>query len=51
MRKKREKAKGYFERARAGAEDQGAEVLLRKIDAACCGFGSPSLVPSVMAFH
>ena len=32
--KKDEKARGYFEIARIGAESQGAEKLLEKIDAA-----------------
>ncbi len=34
IKKKNEKAMGYFEIARIGAESQGAEKLLEKIDAA-----------------
>jgi class 3 adenylate cyclase len=33
-KKKRGEAKSYFEKARVGAEDQGAEKLLQRIDAA-----------------
>ena len=39
MKKKRAEAKGYFEKARAAAEDQGAEKLLQKIDAALAQLG------------
>jgi hypothetical protein len=39
MKKRRERAKDYFERARAGAESQGAEKLLQKIDAALLQLG------------
>ena len=34
MKKKRAEARSYFEKARAGAESQGADKLLQKIDAA-----------------
>jgi hypothetical protein len=39
MKKKRAEAKGYFEKARAAAEDQGADKLLQKIDAAMAQLG------------
>jgi hypothetical protein len=39
MKKKRAEAKGYFEKARAAAEDQGANKLLQKIDAALAQLG------------
>jgi tetratricopeptide (TPR) repeat protein len=38
-KKKRAEAKGYFEKARAVAEDQGADKLLQKIDAAMAQLG------------
>ena len=34
LKKKRGEAKSYFEKARVGAESQGADKLLQKIDAA-----------------
>ncbi len=37
MRKKRDEAKRYFESARVGAEGQGADMLLQKINAALAG--------------
>lgn len=40
MKKKRDEARRYFEKARAGAEDQGADKLLQKIDAALAQLGS-----------
>ena len=39
MKKKRAEAKSYFEKARAVAEDQGADKLLQKIDAALAQLG------------
>jgi class 3 adenylate cyclase len=39
MKKKRAEAKGYFEKARVAAEDQGADKLLQKIDAAMAQLG------------
>ena len=39
MKKKRAEAKGYFEKARAAAEEQGADKLLQKIDAALAQLG------------
>ncbi len=39
MKKKRAEAKGYFEKARAAAGDQGADKLLQKIDAALAQLG------------
>ena len=34
MKKRRDEARRYFEKARVGAEGQGADKLLQKIDAA-----------------
>jgi tetratricopeptide (TPR) repeat protein len=39
MKKRRDEARSYFEKARAAAEDQGAEKLLQKIDAALAQLG------------
>ena len=39
MKKKGPEAKGYFEKARAAAQDQGADKLLQKIDAALAQLG------------
>jgi hypothetical protein len=39
MKTKRAEAKGYFEKARTAAEDQGADKLLQKIDAALAQLG------------
>ena len=39
MKKKREEARRYFEKARVGAKDQGAHKLLQKIDAALAEIG------------
>ncbi len=34
MKKRQKEARAYFEKARVGAENQGADNLLQKIDAA-----------------
>jgi tetratricopeptide (TPR) repeat protein len=39
MKRRRDEARSYFEKARAAAEDQGAEKLLQKIDAALAQLG------------
>ena len=42
MKKKREEARTYFEKARVGAESQGADKLMQKIDAAMAQLVSPT---------
>ena len=39
MKQRRDEARGYFERAKAGAEIQGAKILLQKIEAAVTQLG------------
>ena len=40
MKKKRDEARSYFEKARVGAESQRADKLLQKIDAALAQLGA-----------